>query len=115
LQIKDCSRTQQEAVFSVWRPSRPEKQSEAPVVRFCDECLPEEVCVALVGEPVPSCRLPKDAIDPTGCGGLCRINTEFCRQLDKDAFRLEIFNLLKCYVKNCTKYLVPYHMALQPC
>jgi hypothetical protein len=96
LQIKDCSRTQPEAVFSVWRPSRPEGQKEAPAVRLCDDCHKGEVCVALVGEPVPSCRLPMDPVDPTGCGGHCRINTEFCRQLDKDAFRYNFLREFYC-------------------
>ncbi|XP_059484129.1 uncharacterized protein LOC132201724 isoform X2 [Neocloeon triangulifer] len=88
LQIKDCTHSKTEAVVAVWRPPRPDRtDSEESSVRLCDECRPDEVCVALVGEPVPSCRASKDPADPTGCGGLCKINTEFCRQLDKDAFR----------------------------
>ena len=88
LQIKDCRRSpQQAAVFSVWRPSQPPRPDETPELRLCDDCRAGEVCVALVGEQVPSCKAANDSADPTGCGGLCRINTEFCRQLDKDAFR----------------------------
>jgi hypothetical protein len=58
-----------------------------PPYRHCDECLSGEVCVALNSEDVPTCRQPHDPSDPTGCGGHCHINTEFCRKLDIDAFR----------------------------
>lgn len=55
--------------------------------RRCDECLPGEVCVALGEESVPRCHAVKDPLDPTGCGGHCKLNFEFCQRLDVDAFR----------------------------
>ncbi|CAK9815367.1 Sortilin-related receptor [Anthophora plagiata] len=55
--------------------------------RYCDDCLTEEVCVALVDEEVPTCRLPLDSQDPTGCAGFCLINKQKCHRLDVDAFR----------------------------
>ncbi|KAK3932896.1 Low-density lipoprotein receptor-related protein [Frankliniella fusca] len=55
--------------------------------RYCDECLEGEVCVGLGEETVPRCRAVKDPLDPTGCGGLCKLNFEFCQRLDVDAFR----------------------------
>ncbi|XP_043595099.1 uncharacterized protein LOC122573145 [Bombus pyrosoma] len=55
--------------------------------RYCDDCLPEEVCVALVDEEAPTCRIPFDPKDPTGCAGFCLINKQKCHRLDVDAFR----------------------------
>ncbi|CAD1479637.1 unnamed protein product, partial [Heterotrigona itama] len=55
--------------------------------RYCDDCLPEEVCVALVDEEVPTCRIALDPKDPTGCAGFCLINKQRCHRLDVDAFR----------------------------
>ncbi|XP_076671131.1 uncharacterized protein LOC143370216 isoform X2 [Andrena cerasifolii] len=55
--------------------------------RYCDDCLAEEVCVAIVDEPVPICRIGIDREDPTGCAGFCLINKQKCHRLDVDAFR----------------------------
>ncbi|KAJ1532050.1 hypothetical protein ONE63_000681 [Megalurothrips usitatus] len=55
--------------------------------RHCDECVAGEVCVALGEEQVPRCHPVKDPQDPTGCGGHCKLNFEFCQRLDVDAFR----------------------------
>lgn len=61
--------------------------------RYCDDCLAEEVCVAIVDEPVPICRIGIDREDPTGCAGFCLINKQKCHRLDVDAFRsLDIFH-----------------------
>ncbi|XP_065353549.1 uncharacterized protein LOC135948269 [Cloeon dipterum] len=87
LLIKDCKQNKSEVVVTVRRPSQTDTHQPMTDVRLCDDCREGEVCVALVGDPVPSCRPITDAADPTGCGGLCKINTEFCRQLDMDAFR----------------------------
>ncbi|XP_046596186.1 uncharacterized protein LOC107227048 isoform X1 [Neodiprion lecontei] len=65
-------------------------QSPSPasnVTRYCDDCFVGEVCVALVGDEVPFCRTGPDPRDPTGCAGLCLINTQRCHRLDVDAFR----------------------------
>ncbi|XP_066601705.1 uncharacterized protein [Prorops nasuta] len=55
--------------------------------RYCDDCLPGEVCVGLVDDDVPICRIGLDPKDPTGCAGLCLINKQRCHRLDVDAFR----------------------------
>lgn len=55
--------------------------------RYCDDCLSGEVCVGLVDEEVPICRIGLDPEDPTGCAGLCLINKQRCHRLDVDAFR----------------------------
>ncbi|KAG7205229.1 hypothetical protein KM043_018312 [Ampulex compressa] len=62
-------------------------QSSANSTRYCDDCLPTEVCVALVDEEVPTCRIGLDSQDPTGCAGFCLINKQKCHRLDIDAFR----------------------------
>ena len=53
---------------------------------LCDKCLPGEVCVALQGEALATCRTPRDPTDPTGCGGLCVIVQEVCQALGDRAF-----------------------------
>ncbi|CAL7940974.1 unnamed protein product [Xylocopa violacea] len=74
-------------------PLAPESETEATSLssinstRYCDDCRSEEVCVALVDEQVPTCRLPLDTEDPTGCAGFCLINKQKCHRLDIDAFR----------------------------
>ncbi|KAK2584237.1 hypothetical protein KPH14_006650 [Odynerus spinipes] len=55
--------------------------------RYCDDCLSGEVCVGLLDEEVPICRVGLDPQDPTGCAGLCLINKQRCHRLDVDAFR----------------------------
>ena len=62
-------------------------ESNLNSTRYCDDCLPKEVCVALVDEEVPICRIPNDPRDPTGCAGFCLINKQKCHRLDTDAFR----------------------------
>lgn len=62
-------------------------ESNLNSTRYCDDCLPKEVCVALVDEEVPICRIPNDPKDPTGCAGFCLINKQKCHRLDTDAFR----------------------------
>ena len=43
--------------------------------------------MAQQGEPYPTCRLPRDPDDPTGCGGLCAIESEVCQVLGPRAFQ----------------------------
>ncbi|XP_063993162.1 uncharacterized protein LOC135170911 isoform X1 [Diachasmimorpha longicaudata] len=57
------------------------------ITRHCDDCYKGEVCVALVDEDVPVCRIGLDSADPTGCAGLCVVNRQKCHRLDIDAFR----------------------------
>ncbi|XP_014260775.1 uncharacterized protein LOC106673246 isoform X2 [Cimex lectularius] len=55
--------------------------------KFCDNCEYNEVCIALENEPVPTCRPIKDPMDPTGCGGWCKLNLEICQYLAVTAHR----------------------------
>ncbi len=61
--------------------------SPAFSVRYCDSCTSSEVCVALTGDYFPTCRDAADPEDPTGCAGLCAVDTQVCHRLDRDAFR----------------------------
>ncbi|XP_017792976.1 PREDICTED: uncharacterized protein LOC108574841 [Habropoda laboriosa] len=76
-------------------PLAPEAETEASSpsslnsTRYCDDCLTEEVCVALVDEEVPTCKIALDSQDPTGCAGFCLINKQKCHRLDVDAFRCD--------------------------
>ncbi|XP_026275499.2 uncharacterized protein LOC113204517 isoform X2 [Frankliniella occidentalis] len=76
-------------VIVTQRPTTTSTTTAAPrrEPRHCDECLTGEVCVALGEEAVPRCHAVKDPLDPTGCGGHCKLNFEFCQRLDVDAFR----------------------------
>ena len=56
-------------------------------VRYCDSCdKSQEVCVALT-EDIPVCHKIQDHLDPTGCGGLCILNSQVCLRIDTDAFK----------------------------
>lgn len=59
-------------------------------VRYCDSCdTSREVCVALT-EDIPVCHKIQDPLDPTGCGGLCILNSQVCLRIDTDAFKYVI-------------------------
>ncbi|XP_012257602.2 uncharacterized protein LOC105686915 isoform X1 [Athalia rosae] len=63
------------------------KTSNLNTTRYCDDCVTGEVCVALINEEVPTCKIAPDPEDPTGCAGLCLINKQRCHRLYPDAFR----------------------------
>ncbi|KAJ8939322.1 hypothetical protein NQ314_011180, partial [Rhamnusium bicolor] len=67
---------------------------------ICSQCTPsQEVCLKIQEDEKPKCVNILDKNDPTGCGGLCQINTHFCQILD---LKLRIYqcspliNTLKC-------------------
>ncbi|XP_011302822.1 uncharacterized protein [Fopius arisanus] len=68
-------------------PVSPSVITPMNITRHCDDCYKGEVCVALVDEDVPVCRIALDSMDPTGCAGLCIVNRQKCHRLDVDAFR----------------------------
>lgn len=50
---------------------------------FCNKCnKTEEVCLNIIEGRNPECIKIADKKDPTGCGGLCKINEEYCKLLD---------------------------------
>ncbi|CAH1405263.1 unnamed protein product [Nezara viridula] len=53
----------------------------------CSLCTIGEVCLALEGDTVPTCKAIIDQKDPTGCGGLCQLGTEICHRLGQGAYR----------------------------
>lgn len=60
-----------------------EETSRKP--HICYECLDhDEICLKTSEEEPPKCFQPLDRRDPTGCGGLCRINTQYCKVLDSE-------------------------------
>ncbi|XP_057656222.1 low-density lipoprotein receptor-related protein-like [Diorhabda carinulata] len=51
---------------------------------YCTNCtLEKEICLKLNGTSKPECVQTIDEYDPTGCGGLCQINIEFCQILSR--------------------------------
>ncbi|XP_073993369.1 uncharacterized protein [Rhodnius prolixus] len=63
------------------------KEPEELSKKSCVVCSDDEVCVALEGDQVPYCRSILDKADPTGCGGLCKLDVEICHRLTHNAFR----------------------------
>ncbi|KAA0202475.1 hypothetical protein HAZT_HAZT005381 [Hyalella azteca] len=61
-------------------------ESEKERSSICDKCELGEVCVALQDEPHPTCRTAREPADPTGCGGLCAVDSEVCQALGSRAF-----------------------------
>uniref|UniRef100_A0A6P7HCU4 Low-density lipoprotein receptor-like n=1 Tax=Diabrotica virgifera virgifera TaxID=50390 RepID=A0A6P7HCU4_DIAVI len=56
----------------------PEKKS------YCNNCtFLVEICMKVNDTSKPECVQVKDVADPTGCGGLCQINTQFCQILSQ--------------------------------
>ncbi|CAG0891508.1 unnamed protein product [Darwinula stevensoni] len=53
----------------------------------CQACSGSEVCVALNGESQASCHVMVDPRDPTGCGGLCHLDTEMCLPLAPNVYK----------------------------
>ncbi|XP_018572381.1 low-density lipoprotein receptor-related protein 2-like [Anoplophora glabripennis] len=68
--------TEQTAIYSyINEPSTP--------TSLCGPCaLSQEVCLKIHETDAPKCTKIADKNDPTGCGGLCPINTHFCQILD---------------------------------
>ncbi|CAB3240615.1 unnamed protein product [Arctia plantaginis] len=50
--------------------------------RFCS-CQRNEICMLDENSGTSVCRKPIDEEDPTGCGGLCALETEACQLVDK--------------------------------
>ncbi|KAJ8735559.1 hypothetical protein PYW07_007179 [Mythimna separata] len=50
--------------------------------RFCS-CQKNEICMLDENSGTSVCREPTDNDDPTGCGGLCALETEACQLVDK--------------------------------
>nr|XP_021188861.2 uncharacterized protein LOC110375163 [Helicoverpa armigera]XP_021188862.2 uncharacterized protein LOC110375163 [Helicoverpa armigera]XP_021188863.2 uncharacterized protein LOC110375163 [Helicoverpa armigera] len=50
--------------------------------RFCS-CQRNEICMLDENSGKSVCRKPIDHDDPTGCGGLCALETEACQLVDK--------------------------------
>ncbi|KAK0098688.1 hypothetical protein PV326_005099 [Microctonus aethiopoides] len=55
-------------------------------IRYCNNCYEGEICIALTNDNIPTCKLPNNINDITGCGGMCDIE-EKCHRLDTNIFR----------------------------
>ncbi|XP_044260962.1 LDL receptor repeat-containing protein egg-1-like isoform X2 [Tribolium madens] len=73
---------------------------------FCQNCTSGHICLKLTEVESPKCLQPLDRKDPTGCGGFCSVNTQFCQLLDLQHQIYQCSNLtntLKCplHTFNC--------------
>ncbi|XP_045469278.1 sortilin-related receptor-like [Harmonia axyridis] len=68
-------------------------------ISYCTNCTENHVCFKTEETEKPKCVEISDKHDPTGCGGLCILNIEFCAILDRQRKVYEcspLKNLLKC-------------------
>ncbi|XP_031331734.1 atrial natriuretic peptide-converting enzyme-like isoform X2 [Photinus pyralis] len=66
-------------------------------------CRADEICLKTVEDQRPECKLIADHKDPTGCGGLCKIDLEYCKRIDPD---LDVFQCRPLInILNCTEGL----------
>lgn len=69
---------------------------------YCLDCSPTDICMKLNDSSKPECVVPIDYFDPTGCGGLCLINTEYCQMLSQK------YNVYQClprkFLLTCNDY-----------
>ncbi|XP_066260386.1 LDL receptor repeat-containing protein egg-2-like [Euwallacea similis] len=66
---------------------------------YCRDCTINEICFKTSEIERPKCVRIVNKNDPTGCGGLCKINTQFCKNLDKNFHVyqcLDLKNRLQC-------------------
>lgn len=49
---------------------------------FCQNCTDNQICLKFAEPDKPTCVEPLDRKDPTGCGGHCALNTQYCHLLD---------------------------------
>ncbi|XP_044764565.1 vitellogenin receptor-like [Coccinella septempunctata] len=73
--------------------------SNAPEKLYCSNCTENHVCFKTEEIGKPKCVDIVDRHDPTGCGGLCILNVEYCAILDRLHKVYEcspLKNLLKC-------------------
>ncbi|KAL3270992.1 hypothetical protein HHI36_021495 [Cryptolaemus montrouzieri] len=66
---------------------------------YCIHCTNNQVCLKTEEIEKPKCIDIVDKLDPTGCGGLCLLDVEFCALLDKKhrVFQCSpLRNLLRC-------------------
>lgn len=85
------------------------------VMSVCLNCTREEVCLQNFGKIVPKCLKIKDFDDPTGCGGLCKINEQYCRLLDANFGIRACLNLRQAMSSCASGYFkcVQIHMCVK--
>lgn len=82
----------------------------------CQKCeRNEEICLNIIESEEPVCRKIVDKKDPTGCGGLCKINKEYCKVLDQTIMLFQcrpVPNALNCSNNhfNCGNMCIPKKM-----
>ncbi|CAK1539994.1 unnamed protein product [Leptosia nina] len=68
--------------------------------KFCS-CQKNEVCMLDEDSGTSICKIAADIEDPTGCGGLCALETEACQLVDKER-GIRVCRLLT--LENCSSH-----------
>ncbi|KAK9887585.1 hypothetical protein WA026_023470 [Henosepilachna vigintioctopunctata] len=81
---------------------------------YCSNCTKEQVCMKIEETSKPKCFNVVDEHDPTGCGGICLLNVEYCAVLDRKhgVFQCTpLKTLLNCPKDNfnCGEQCIPTH------
>ncbi|GLV38327.1 Megalin [Carabus blaptoides fortunei] len=50
----------------------------------CSNCDKSQICLQITTKQFPECLPAKDITDPTGCGGHCKLEIQFCKQIDTE-------------------------------
>ncbi|KAF5292665.1 hypothetical protein FQR65_LT11217 [Abscondita terminalis] len=76
------------------------------------ECEKHQVCIKFDETSKPTCAEASDRNDPTGCGGLCQIDEEYCKRIDLGVYQCRRLNKLNCSREqfNCGNRCVPLRM-----
>ncbi|XP_044736867.1 LDL receptor repeat-containing protein egg-2-like [Chrysoperla carnea] len=67
----------------------------------CGHCEFNEICIFLSRQTLAKCVQIKDANDPTGCGGICALETEYCREVMKGSNVFECVEIRKTFSPQC--------------
>lgn len=70
-----------------------------PGQKYCGNCTEKQICFKTEETEKPKCVDITDYHDPTGCGGLCILNVEFCAMVDREHRVYQcspLGNLLRC-------------------
>ncbi|GJQ85399.1 hypothetical protein Trydic_g10173 [Trypoxylus dichotomus] len=63
------------------------------VALICSDCLEgEEICMKMEEFHTPICVKIRDRRDPSGCGGICELNTQHCKRLHS---KMDVFQCIK--------------------
>ncbi|KAF5291761.1 hypothetical protein FQA39_LY14249 [Lamprigera yunnana] len=93
--------------------SKVDVQKEVNVsARGLCQCENNEVCLKVIENELPRCEQIVDKKDPTGCGGLCKVNEEYCKRIQSFIYQCRSVTKLNCsgQLFNCGNRCIPMKM-----